>query len=173
MVVVSLAYLIAVLDQLTKHLVRQSFFPGESLPILPDLFNLTYVRNTGAAWGLLGGLNGWLAVLSVAVLFLIVLFRRAFLTSALAHRLALGLMIGGICGNLIDRLKLAFVVDFLDFHWGLHHFPAFNVADAAICVGVGLYVVSSFWLSGNPPPTPRPDATRVPASADRPDAGPS
>jgi signal peptidase II len=55
-----------------------------------------------------------------------------------------GLMLGGIVGNLVDRLRLGYVVDFLDFYWGRHHFPAFNVADSAICTGVGLYILSQF-----------------------------
>ena len=99
---------------------------------------------------MLGGLNGWLALFSVIILVAIVRFRRAFLSDILIHRLALGLMIGGIVGNLIDRLRLQYVVDFLDFHWGIHHFPAFNVADASICVGVGLYVLSSLIVPAHP-----------------------
>jgi signal peptidase II len=76
------------------------------------------------------------------MLVVIVCFRRSFLNDVPGHRLALGLMVGGIVGNLIDRLRLQYVVDFLDFHWGVHHFPAFNVADSSICIGVGLYILS-------------------------------
>jgi signal peptidase II len=139
---------IIVLDQATKTLVKDVFclYPNQVVPVVPGLFNLTYVRNTGAAWGMLGGLNGWLAVLSVVVLLAIVVFRRSILTDSLSHRLALASMIGGIVGNLLDRVRLSFVVDFLDFHWGPHHFPSFNVADAAICVGVGLYLLSALNL---------------------------
>jgi signal peptidase II len=145
MLVLLLSFSIVLLDQLTKYWVRIDFLPGQGRAVLPGCFNLAYVRNTGAAWGLLGGLNGWLAVLSVVVLLLIVFFRRSFLTDSLPHRLALAAMIGGIVGNLVDRLRLAFVVDFLDFHWGTHHFPAFNVADSAICIGVALYALSVWW----------------------------
>ena len=141
-----LSFAIVLADQVIKLLVRDRFYPGETLPVVPGLFHLTYVRNTGAAWGMFGGLNGWLALLSVVMLLLIVVFRRSLLSDALSHRLALGLMIGGIAGNLLDRMRLCYVVDFMDFFWRGHHFPAFNVADAAICTGVGLYVATSFGL---------------------------
>lgn len=150
MLVLVLSFAIALMDQVTKYQVCLKFYPGESIPVIPGLFNLSYVRNTGAAWGMLSGLNGWLSLFSVMILIGLILFRRSFLSEVLIHRLALGLMIGGIVGNLMDRLRFEYVVDFLDFHWGLHHFPCFNVADAAICVGVGLYVLSSFLVPSHP-----------------------
>ena len=151
MLVLVLSFVTVLLDQAAKYLVLGHFYPGEVLPIVPGFFNLTSVRNTGAAWGMLGGFNGWLALLSVVVLLLIVLFRRSFLTDSLTHRIALGCMIGGIVGNLVDRLRLQYVVDFLDFHWrDVYHFPSFNVADSAICIGVGLYVLTAFLMSSHP-----------------------
>jgi len=150
MPVLCLSFLIALLDQATKWLIRQHFTPGEVTPMIPGFFDLAYIRNTGAAWGMLGGLNGWLAGLSIVMLVLVVVFRRSFLSDVPIHRIALGCMIAGIAGNLMDRLRLNYVVDFLYFHWGPHYFPAFNVADSAICIGVGLYIVSSFWLSAHP-----------------------
>jgi len=145
-----LALLIAVADQASKHWVRETFALGESRTVLASFFHLTYLRNTGAAWGMFGGHNVWLALLSVVVLVLMVIFRRAFLGSTWEHRLALGLLAGGILGNVFDRLKLGYVTDFLDFHWYTHHWPSFNVADSAICVGVLLYVLSSLWVAGHP-----------------------
>jgi signal peptidase II len=82
---------------------------------------------------------------SAIVLVLLICFRRSFLTDSLIHRLSLALMLGGIAGNLFDRIRLQYVVDFLDFYWENHHFPAFNVADSSICIGVGLYLLSSFF----------------------------
>jgi len=154
-----LSLVIVILDQLTKQLVRLEFAVGESVPVWAGWFDLTYVRNTGAAWGMLGGQNALLAVLSVVMLVVMVCFRRAFLSDTWEHRLALGLMLGGIVGNLMDRLRLGWVTDFLDFHWRGYHWPAFNVADAAICVGVGIYVLASWWGAGHPlkeaqPPQP-------------------
>lgn len=145
MLVLLLSVAIVILDQVTKQWVAMRFYLGESLPVVPGWFNLVHVRNTGAAWGMLGGLNGLLVLLSLVVLLVLIFFRRSFLTDSLIHRLALALMIGGIVGNLLDRVRLQYVVDFLDFCWRNHHFPAFNVADSAICVGVGLYMVSALF----------------------------
>jgi signal peptidase II len=108
------------------------------------------VRNTGAAWGILGGQNASLSLLSIVMLALMFFFRRSLLSDTWEHRLALGLMAGGIVGNLMDRLRLGWVTDFLDFHWNGHHWPAFNVADAAICTGVGIYMLSSLWVKRHP-----------------------
>ncbi|MEI6516848.1 MAG: signal peptidase II [bacterium] len=142
MLVLLLSAAIVILDQVTKHQVTVRFYLGESLPVIPGCFNLVHVRNTGAAWGMFGGYHFLLVGLSLAVLVVLIFYRRSFLTDSLVHRLSLGLMIGGIIGNLLDRIRLQYVVDFLDFHWQTHHFPAFNVADSAICVGVGLYMLS-------------------------------
>lgn len=138
---------ITLIDQLTKLLVTQRFYLYESVPVLPGLFNLRYIQNTGAAWGMFAGGHGWLSALSVVVLAALVVFRRAFFAEGLADRVAFGLIIGGIVGNFIDRVRLNYVVDFFDFHFGKHHFPAFNVADAAICCGVALYVFSQFLVA--------------------------
>lgn len=148
--VLLLSVAIVILDQTTKLLVSTKFYLGESLPVVPGYFNLVRVHNNGAAWGMLGGLNGVLVAMSVVVLVVLIFFRRSFLTDSLIHRLALGLMIGGIVGNLLDRVRLQYVVDFLDFCWQTHHFPAFNVADSAICVGVGFYMISAFFPAKPP-----------------------
>ncbi len=150
MAVLVFGFVVAVLDQVTKYAVRMSFAVGESRPVVPGLFDLTYVKNTGAAWGILGGQNSWLIILSIIMLLAMLIFRRSFLTDTWEHRISLGLILGGIVGNLLDRLRLGFVSDFLDFYWKGHHWPAFNIADAAICVGVGLYIVSSFWINSHP-----------------------
>ncbi len=165
MLALILGVAVALLDQITKQWVRSSFYPGEARPVIDGFFNLVFVRNTGAAWGMLGGLNAWLAIVSVVMLVLLVVFRRQMLSDTLAHRVALGFMIGGIVGNLCDRVKLQYVVDFLDFHWGVHHFPSFNVADSAICVGVGLYVLSSFFLPSHPLRTSMSDPDESPGAS--------
>jgi signal peptidase II len=150
MLVLLLGFLIAAADQATKYVVRLNFAVGETHPVINGFFSFTYVRNTGAAWGILGGQNTWLTVLSVVMLIVIVVFRRSFLSSAWEHRVALGLLIGGIVGNLIDRLRLGWVTDFLHFYWRDYHWPAFNIADSAICVGVGIYILSSLWIASHP-----------------------
>ena len=150
MLVLILGLVITVLDQVTKYVVRLTFAVGESHPVIHGFFDLTYVRNTGAAWGILGGQNASLTILSIVMLAAILIFRRSFLSDTWEHRLALGLMVGGIVGNLMDRLRLGWVTDFLDFYCRGYHWPSFNVADAAICVGVGIYILSSMWLVSHP-----------------------
>ena len=151
--------LVTVADQWTKLVVRADYALGESRPVIEGFFSLTYVRNTGAAWGILGGQNTWLTVLSIVMLLLMVFFRRSFLSDTWEHRLALGLMLGGIVGNLMDRFRLGWVTDFFDFYIGSWHWPAFNIADAAICTGVGIYILSAFWVSQHPLNESRPDGT--------------
>lgn len=151
MLVLALGLIIVLIDQFTKVWVRETFiYGGEPQVVFPGFFNLVYVRNPGAAWGMLGGQQGILILLSVAVLVMLVFFHRRFLNPTLDHRIALGLMVGGILGNLIDRIKLGWVTDFLDFHIGTHHWPSFNVADSAICIAVGLYLLSSLWHPRHP-----------------------
>lgn len=141
MPVLCLSFAIAVLDQLTKQLVLAYLDRNAGIAVIPSLFSLRYVQNTGAAWGILQGRNAWLVALSFVMLAVIVLFRRHIIAESASARIAAGLIIGGIVGNLVDRLRLGFVVDFLDFFVGRHHFPSFNVADSAICVGVGIYMI--------------------------------
>lgn len=142
---------VVLLDQFTKVWVRSTFiYGGDPQVVIPGFFNLVYVRNPGAAWGMLGGQQAILIVLSIAVFLGLAIFHRRVLNPTLDHRIALGLMLGGILGNLIDRIKLGWVTDFLDFHIGTHHFPSFNVADSAICIAVGLYLLSSLWHPRHP-----------------------
>jgi signal peptidase II len=139
---VSLAVVLS--DQLAKVFVRRAFDLGESREIIPRVFSLSYVQNTGAAWGMMQGLNNWLVALSALMLAALLLFRRHVLLDTPLHRLAMGLMVGGIAGNLLDRLRLGYVVDFVDLYWRQRHFPAFNIADAAICTGVALYALTQW-----------------------------
>lgn len=151
MLVLILALVVVLLDQLTKLWVRGAFiYGGEPQAVIPGFFNLVYVRNEGAAWGMLGGQMPILILLSVVVLILLAVYHRKVLNPTLDHRIALGLMVGGICGNLIDRIRVGWVTDFLDFHIGPYHWPSFNVADSAICIAVGLYLLSSLWHTRHP-----------------------
>lgn len=140
----AVALAVVALDQGTKLWVVGAFAPGETLPLLP-FFSLTYVRNQGAAWGLFQGAHLWLAGFgAVAVALCCLFWRRIFGDHAWAAPLG-GLLLGGIVGNLVDRVRLGYVVDFLDFHWGAAHFPCFNVADSAICVGVAALIALQWW----------------------------
>jgi len=144
MLILCLSFLVALVDQVTKYVVMQALLINDCKVVIPGLFNISHVRNTGAAWGMMQGFNMGLVVLSVVMLIVMVGFRRHFMADTRLYRAIVGLMVGGIVGNLIDRLRLGFVMDFLDFHWQSHHFPSFNVADSAICTGVGLYILLQF-----------------------------
>lgn len=135
---------ILLVDQVTKGLVAQRFLLFEDLEIIPGFFNLTHIRNTGGAFGVLAGEASrlrtglFLAVSCVALGIVFYLYTRTppgkrWLDAALA------MIFGGALGNLIDRLRFGEVVDFLDFYVGTLHWPAFNVADSAISIGVGIY----------------------------------
>ncbi len=140
---------VLILDQWTKFLVIIHFEYGESIPIIRDFFSLTYVRNTGAAFGFLASANPTFRVpffLFVPIVAMVVLgfLYRDLPKDARWRSMALGLVSGGAIGNLIDRVRLGYVVDFLDFHYrSSYFFPAFNVADSAICVGVGILLLST------------------------------
>jgi signal peptidase II len=138
---------LVLIDQATKLLIYQRFRLGETIPVISGLMNITYVRNTGAAFGLLAQAEPmfripfFLLVPVAAVATIAYVFRKLPDRSPVVAG-ALALVLAGAIGNLIDRLRLGYVIDFLDFHWKYeHHFPAFNVADAAICVGVAVLVL--------------------------------
>ncbi len=143
---------VVVIDQLTKLWIMASFQLYEHYVIIPDFFNLVYITNTGAAFGFLAGdQTTWRQVffVTVAIIALIVItimYRhvrdrgKLFVTS-------LGLIAGGAIGNLIDRVRFGAVVDFLDFYIKSYHWPAFNIADSAISVGVGLFLLASVFDS--------------------------
>lgn len=143
MLVLLIGLVILLLDQMTKQGIRNALVYGESRPIIDGFFNLVYVRNDGAAWNLLSGHSIILILISVIVLVLLLVYRRSFLQEQFSHRILLGLMIGGITGNLVDRIRFGWVTDFLDFQFGTYHYPSFNVADSAICIAVGLYILTN------------------------------
>lgn len=123
-----------ILDQCTKLLIQRAFTPGESLPLLPPLLSLTYVQNTGAAFGLFKGQQTLFIVLALAIGAWIMREVLVGPPPAPAAAWGLPLILGGSVGNLIDRVRFGYVVDFLD----LHVWPVFNVADSAITIGVAL-----------------------------------
>ncbi len=140
--------LVIVLDQVSKFAVLLSFREYEVLTIWP-VFNLTLVYNTGAAFSFLSDAGGWQRWFFVAVAVIVSLVMMVWLRRLQAHeRLAgygLALIIGGAVGNLIDRLWLGKVVDFLQWHWHEWYWPAFNVADSAITLGVVLLLIEGLF----------------------------
>lgn len=137
---------IVALDQLTKWLVRVRVPLHDSVQIIPNLLDITHVRNTGAAFGFLNGVDFPGKTLVIAVVAMVALVGVALYSGTLSNqqllpRLGMALIIGGAAGNLIDRVFIGSVVDFVDAYWGSFHFWAFNVADSAITVGVALMIL--------------------------------
>ncbi len=152
---VTIALVVMVLDQITKWIVVRSLMLGGELELLPGFFKFVHWGNTGAAWSTFYGSNQALAVVSAAALGLLYWARRYFEGDTRPGQFALGLVFGGILGNLIDRVFRGHVVDFLYFHLVRRDgetlgFPAFNVADSAICTGVGIVFVLSWWARPAP-----------------------
>ena len=133
---------VLILDQLTKYMVRNLMNPFRSLPIVPGFFDLVYVLNRGGAFGLWSSLPSllrgiiFISFSFVAVLVLLFIYWK----SDRAHmtRFGIAFLLGGAMGNLLDRLRCGMVIDFLDFYLGSYHWPAFNVADISICIGLEL-----------------------------------
>jgi signal peptidase II len=138
-----LATIILLLDQVSKITISKWLSFGESHPVT-SFFNLVLAHNTGAAFSFLANENGWqryffTGIGVVAAIYIIYLLRRHA-----GQRLfcaALALILGGAIGNVIDRVMYGYVIDFLDVYWRNTHWPAFNVADSAICIGVVLFIV--------------------------------
>jgi len=142
--VVLIAATIAALDQLTKWWVVRSIRPEESRVVIAGFFSLVNWRNTGAAWGMFRNHNLVFTVILLLALAALYFLRHSFQLNHPGARVSLGLIAGGIIGNLIDRARIGSVIDFLLFYVDRYRWPAFNVADSAICIGVGLYIIVSW-----------------------------
>ena len=133
--------LVLILDQATKALVHDRMALYQSIEIVPNFFHLTYLRNTGAAFGFLAGSRSALRIaffilVSAAAIGCIFYLLKNLRPGQTAWAASLSSILWGALGNLIDRVRLGEVIDFLDFHWYEWHWPAFNVADSAITIGV-------------------------------------
>ncbi|MCL1921624.1 MAG: signal peptidase II [Kiritimatiellaeota bacterium] len=136
---------IVLADQAAKHLAAAHLKPSGYIPVIPGLFGLCYVENPGAAWGMLAGRQVFLIAFSAAVFAVFLWKWRQMFGGLRGGHLILAALSGGILGNLIDRIRLGYVIDFLDFHWRRSHFPAFNVADSAICCSVIALIIMQ-WI---------------------------
>lgn len=127
-------------DLLSKFVVMNKMTEGQSIPILPGVFHLTYIQNPGAAFGMLAGKTWFFVGITFLVLLAMLIAHRWISKSGGLYQWALGLVAGGAIGNLVDRVRFTKVIDFLDFRvW-----PIFNLADTAICIGVGLILLDAF-----------------------------
>ena len=140
---------IVALDQATKLWVMAGMALFESHPVVPGLFSITYVRNPGAAFGLFAEMGdlvrlGLLVGVSLLAVGLLTAFYLRSPHADRTSRVAAVLVVGGAIGNLIDRVRFGEVVDFLDVFVGRYHWPAFNVADSAITIGIALFVLGAW-----------------------------
>jgi len=135
------------LDQLTKQLVHQNMALFDSIELLP-FFNLTYVRNYGAAFSFLSDAGGWqrwfFTILAVVISTVIAVWMSRLPRQQIKLGLALSLVFAGAIGNLIDRSIYGYVIDFFHLYYQTWHYPAFNIADSAICIGAALIIWDSF-----------------------------
>jgi len=147
---------IVAFDQLTKFIVDRSMPLHHSIPVIDNLFSLTYIRNTGAAFGFLAGSAAafrlpFLIVFSLVAIGFVVAMLRRLPERETGLVTALAFILGGAIGNLIDRFAYGEVIDFLDFYWSGYHWPAFNVADSFITMGVGITVFYLIKAKGQDP----------------------
>lgn len=151
------ATIVFVLDQLSKawifkNLRLDSYFYPDSIEVIEGFFYIVHIGNEGAAWGMLSGHSGWLALFAVLALYGIYKIRHTLELDRRIMQLSFGLLIGGIIGNLVDRLIHGHVIDFLDFHFPFQipwimptgRYPSFNIADCGIVIGVIIYIGVSF-----------------------------
>ncbi len=148
-ITVAILVLVIAVDQLTKARVGDIFSLYQVRPVIRGFLNLTYITNTGAAFGIFAGSGGvvraWgLCGVAVAALVALVFVWRQLWRRHGLYPVAIGMIAGGAAGNLVDRVRFGAVVDFLDFYAGRYHWPAFNVADSAITVGVFLFILAGF-----------------------------
>lgn len=168
LVLASLTGSVIVIDQLSKQHIMQTMRLHESISIVPNLFSFTYIRNPGAAFGLLAGSSNafrmvFFGLTSIFALVLLgtILYRMP--EREWMGRLSVSAILGGAVGNLIDRLRFGEVIDFLDVYIDSYHWPAFNVADSAITVGV-IFLIIHFMFEKQdvPPAVPETPSTQPP-----------
>ncbi len=161
-----IALAIVGLDQYTKALILQSdrlvYVPY--IEVIPGFFHIVYVTNTGAAWGMFADQTSLLALISLIVLVVMIVQYRSFSEGFWERSVALSLLMGGIAGNLIDRtFRDTGVIDFLSFFYKSYEWPAFNVADSAICTGVAVFLLSSIIRPDNSESQPEVEVESIPA----------
>lgn len=136
----SAAIIVFFLDYLTKTLVKQNFLLGQSIPIIKNALHLTYITNSGSAFGLFKGFNLFFILFSAAVIAIVLYCSKKIKETERALQFAVGLLLGGTMGNLMDRIFYGSVIDFLDFRiW-----PVFNVADSAVTISV-IFLIILLW----------------------------
>jgi len=131
-----IAIFIILLDQWIKNIISNNMIFNQSIPVIKDIFHLTYIKNSGAGFGILQGFKNFFIVITIVIAIIIIIYHYKKEKSLLLN-LAAGFILGGAAGNLIDRIRWGYVIDYLDFRiW-----PVFNLADSSLVLGVGLLIV--------------------------------
>ena len=154
--IIFVGMIVLLADQLTKLIVVRNLRMGDEYVLLDGFFRFVHWGNTGAAWSLFRGNNHLLTIVAIVAVIVLFMMRRHFGAETRLGQFALGLMFGGIVGNIIDRVRFNHVVDFIYFYVYRRScaevgFPAFNIADSGICVGVGLLFVLSWQMESAAP----------------------
>ena len=136
-----IAIIVFLFDQLIKTIVNKSLYYGALKSIIPNLFYLTKVYNQGAAWSIMEGSRVFLVVISIICLVCLFIYEGKFKTDRKVS-FAFGLIYGGLIGNLIDRIRLGYVIDYLEFYIIKYEFPVFNLADTALVIGFLILIIS-------------------------------
>lgn len=143
-----ISLIVLLLDQFTKYIIKSCLAPTDVIRVFP-LFNIVYVENVGSAFGMFRSLGN---LFFIIVAFLAIIFVAALIVREQHGRWGLSLVLGGAAGNLADRLVRGYVVDFLDVYVGNHHWPAFNVADSALTIGIAILLFTAFSPDKQSPP---------------------
>lgn len=168
-----IALIVLGFDQITKDLVLKCLDYSQEKVLVEGFFKFVHWGNTGAAWSLFRGNNELLAIVALLALLILFLSRHHFDSRTMLGQIGFGLIFGGIVGNLIDRLRVGHVIDFIYFYLqtprgGEIGFPAFNVADSAICIGVGLIFLTTWRSEHQAKSVPPVDAPPSQTKADAP-----
>ena len=147
--IVVVASLVVIFDQLVKIYVDNSMRLHQSIEVVENFLNITYIRNRGAAFGMFAGVNEsyrvpFFLVVTFIAICVILFMVRSYKDGSFFYPFSLALILGGALGNMIDRVRMGEVIDYIDVHWYQHHWPAFNVADSAISVGVAFLFIHMF-----------------------------
>ncbi len=142
-------FFITFTDQLTKYIISSSLplyhtTPTASIPLIPNFLYLIHVHNTGAAWSLFAGYPKLLGLFGLVVLLFFYFFRKSLQLQYTPFQIIFGLLCGGTLGNIIDRLRFGYVIDFIDIHLPHYRWPAFNIADCAISTSIVIYLLYTF-----------------------------
>ena len=144
--VYTVATIVLIIDQIVKLVVKNNIDLMEEIEVIPKFFSICYLENDGAAFSVLSGKTYIFVIVGFILLFMLDRFiKKERLTNL--SKISLGIIIGGIVGNLVDRLLYHSVIDFLSFNIFGYSFPVFNIADIGITVGVGLYIIENVWRS--------------------------